>query len=161
MLILFSLFKGEKEKKLEFFFKISSDFLSPESEDKVSTARLSKLLRFYLEYTLIFYTRIAINIHSTLKKETINLARKQRLFSNYTNMTTFLTTISPFLSPAHDDTEISLDLAKSTLRNYIFLFDFFEIRRQFLAIIKENPENKAESINFSSFAFSDLEEGMI
>ncbi len=159
MIIILSLLRGEKERKIEYFLQISNDYLSPDLDDKISSLRLGKLIRFYLEYTLVFFTKLIYNINQSVCRENNfpGIRKRLNIFSDFNNMTIFLTMISPYLNPAHEETLLSFEETKSILKKWSFIFNFFELRDNFLSMIKERPDNKEQRNSFN-FTYSDLEE---
>ena len=158
LIIIFSLFKGTKLSKLDNFLKLSIQFLSPDIHEKISTKRLTKVILFYLEYSLIYFTRLIININKTIpcQKSTL-LIRRLKLFVNNNNITNFLTLISPYLNPAHEENFMTIEEIKEKLMKSIYIFDLFELHQNFISIIKERTDSK-EQYNLSIYNYIDLED---
>ena len=155
MMILLPLLIDSDEDKLEYFLKLFNEYF--QTEDKISNERFSKAIRIYLEYILIFSTKVIININRTLLKNNYNeeLMKNYKLFCNKDNFISFLTTISPYLSPAHEDGNMSINEIKENLKNYMKIFDFFEARKLFLSMVKDQPNSDYDS--YINYTFVDLE----
>ena len=67
--------------------------------------------------------------------------------------------ISPYLSPAHDDGKMTIDEIKENLKNFLFIFDFFEARKLFLSNVRDQANMDFSS--FFNYTFVELDDNNI